>query len=929
MLLGRSEEQAAISRLLDGARNGKSGTLIIRGEPGIGKSALLRHAAAAASSMQLLTTTGIEAESELPFAGLSELLHPLLGHIEQLAAPQAAALMGALALGPPAGDRFTVAAATLALIAAGAEARPLLITVDDAQWLDSASLEAILFTARRLQADAVAILLTVRTNEPVAVEAPGLPEIVLSGLDLEASRQLLESSAPTHVKAPVAELVHTATRGNPLAIIEVSRVLPAAQLSGAEPLTDPLPAGPLILRSFERRIGTLPAATQTALLVCAATQSGSSAEVRQACGLLRVDFSALELAEEAGLISNDGDRIRFAHPLIRAAAYHRTAPPARRAVHRALADCLSEAATVRAWHLAAAASGEDEHTASALESAALEARRRSAHAVASVAFERAARLSPSAESRARRLLEAASDAHMAGSSAHGLQLLDKALEHSNDLRMRVEILHTKGRIQMWSDSPAAARKLLLLAAETIEPFDRDKAALILVDAATTCHQEGDPVEGVLAPSLRTSQRAFELARGRGGVAEAAARGLLGKTLILCGRPDEGYPLLLQCQEFIDQTDSIWVAVQLAHCSVVFLWLEAFERARLSLERLISWARASSAPGALPYPMAHLSEVDLRMGRWQAAYAGAGEAMELARELGQTNALIYALICMAWVEAGQGREAECRAHLAEAITRYGPLGVTMAAYSAAISSLLELGLRRSDAAIAVLEPFENIMAQEGMGEPGLFQSLPNLIEAYVHVGDRARANAALERLQYQAASTKRSWPQAVVARCRGLLAESDFAEAFEEASSWHAQTPMPFERARTQLCYGERLRRARRRGEAREQLHAALDVFQQLGAAAWAVRAEDELRAAGEALSRVKGATAEDLTLQELQIAVKVARGATNREVAAALFLSPKTVEAHLSHVYSKLGIRSRTELAHRFAGATVREPVGSAERRPV
>ncbi len=928
MLLGRGAEQAAIERLLHQARNGRSGTLIIRGEPGIGKSALLKSAATSASSMQVLSATGIEVESELPFSGLSELLHPVLGQMGKLPAPQAAALRGALALGPPAGDRFTVAAATLGFIAAAAEARPVLVIVDDAQWLDSASLRAILFAARRLDADAVAMVFAVRTGEPEVVEAPGIPDIVLTGLDFESSRRLLESSAPSTVKRPVAEQVHAATGGNPLAIIEVSRVLRPDQLSGAEPLTDPLPAGSSILRSFERRIATIPAATQTALLICAASQSGSSTEVRQACQSLNVDFAALDIAEEAGLISNDGQRIRFEHPLIRAAAYHRASAPARRAVHQALARYLSEAASARAWHLAAAATGEDEDTASALESAAWEARRRSAHAAASVTFERAARLSPAPINRARRLLEAAGDAHVAGSSAHGLELLNQALEHTSDLRMRVEVLHTQGRIEMWTGSPAAARKLLLPAAESIEPLDREKAALILVDAATTCHQEGDPVEGVLQPALKASRRAFELSNGLGGVAEAAAKGLLGKTLILLGRLQEGYPLLSQGHAFIEQADSIWLELQLAHCSVVLLWLEEFERARASLERLINRARAISAPGALPYPLGHLSEVDFRMGRWQAAYAGAAEAAGLARELGQTNALVYALCCMAWVEAGQGRDAECKAHLAEAMTMYGPLGLTMGAYAAAITGLLELGLRRPTAAIAAQSPLEDILAAEQMQEPALFQSLPNLIEAYVHVGDRARATAGLDLLQFQADNTNRSWAKAAAARCRGLLAEADFAVAFEEALNWHAHTPTPFERARTELCYGERLRRARRRAEARERLHAALDVFQQLGASCWVDRTQDELRATGESLDRVKTGAVEDLTVQELQIAMKVAEGATNREVATELFLSPKTVEAHLSHIYAKLSIRSRTELAHRFAGAHEPEPAHAQAGRP-
>jgi DNA-binding CsgD family transcriptional regulator len=914
MILARSEEQGHLNRLLADACAGKSGALVIRGEPGIGKSALLRFAVARAEGMTVLAATGIESESELAFAGLSELLSPILALRHQIPEPQAAGLAGALALGPPTAiDRLTISAATLSLLALAAEQQPVLAVVDDAHWLDVPSRDAILFAARRLQADRIAILLTARTGESIAFDAPGITELILKGIDGESCRALLASNAGAPIAELVVQQITLATAGNPLAIIEVVHELSAEQLAGREAIDEPLPTGPRIQRSFERRAAGLPAAAQLPLLIAAACQTNSASEVRRACQSVGADFDALQAAEQAGLISIDGRRVQFGHPLMRAAVYNRATAPERRVAHRALADAIpGEAGLIqRAWHVAAATVGENEEVAATLEQAGLDARRRSAHAAAVTAFERAARLTPDPETRARRFLEAGSDAHVAGQSSRAMALLDEAGGLARQRGLRAEILHMRGRVEMWTRSPGAARKFLLDAAAVIEDEDPEKTALILVDAATTCHQEGDPVEGVLRPALRLSSRALDLAKGVGGVAAAAAAGLRGKTLIVLGRAAEGYPLLLQGQAAFEESESLWVSVQLAQCAVVFLWLEEFDRARTSLERLIAKARAVSAPGALPYPLAHLSEVDYRTGRWAAAEAGAAEAVQLAEELGQSSALIYGLACLAWVEAARGQEQGCRAHLDRALKLYGPIGVTIGAYAVAILGLLELGLGRNNQAIAQLEILAKVYAAEGVGEPSLFQSTPNLIEAYVHAGRRADAGSTLALFDIEARNTQRTWALACSARCHGLLDQHDFDQRFQEALAWHARTPTPFERARTELCFGERLRRARRRGEARNNLHAALETFEQLGAQTWADRARAELRATGES---VQGRpVAESLTLQELQVALKVAQGATNREVASDLFISPKTVEVHLSRVYSKLGFRSRTELASRFA----------------
>jgi DNA-binding CsgD family transcriptional regulator len=918
VLLGRTEECLQLDQLMAEAHQGRSGALVLRGEAGIGKSRLLRYAIdqAEVGHMTVLSARGIESESELPFASLAELLHPILDRLTEVPEPQSIALAGALAVGPPtASDPFSVYAATLSLIASAAERKPVLAVVDDAHWLDASSRDALLFATRRLSADRTVVLFGARSGEAAVFEAHGVPELVLGGIDHDACHALLMQAGAASVARSVTDQIVQATGGNPLAILEVTRLLTPAQLAGEEPLSEPLPAGPGVQRLFERRAAVLSIDTQKALLVAAASQTGSITEIQEACSRLGVSLSAFEPAEADGLVSIYGLRIEFTHPLVRAAVYQHASGPDRRAAHRALADALAGERSLiqRAWHLAAAALGADEQVAAALEEAALEARGRSGHAAASRAFERAARLAPDREQLARRLLEAGADAHVAGDAKRAILLLDEAIAQASDVHLRADIEHFRARVEMWTRSPAAARKMLLETADRIESVDPGKAALILVDAATTCHQEGDPQEGVLRPALRLARRAYELGTRTGGIAKAAASGLLGKTLIVLGQRAEGYPLLLKCQAAIEETDSLWLALQLIQCEVVFLWLEEYDRARSSLERVIAKARAESAPGALPYPLCHLSEVDFRTGRWAAAYAGSSEAVQLATEMGQTAALLYGLVCIAWVEAGQGRETECRAHVSEALTLFGPLGVSIAAYAACVMGLLELGLGRPKEAIQQLEALANVLKAEQVGEPALFQTTPDLIEAYIYDGRKTDAEVALASFQEQANETGRTWAKATAARCRGMLAVEDFEAAFEEALHWHARTPTPFDRARTELCYGERLRRARHRAKAREHLKSALSIFERLGAAPWANRARNELRATGETVADPNPSSSERLTLQELKVALRVAEGATNRETAAGLFLSVKTVEVHLSHIYRKLGVRSRTELARRFA----------------
>lgn len=923
MLVGRHDELARIAALLDHARSGVSGALILRGEPGIGKSTLLRHAATHADTMAVLSTTGIEAESQLPFSGLSELVYPLLDLLPEIPGPQAGALSAALALGPPiATEPFAVSAATLSLLAMAAERRPVLAIIDDAQWLDAASRDALLFAVRRLHADRIAVLFGVREGEAVEFQPAGVEELIVEGLDREASRQLIANATTQSVPAAVADHIRDATRGNPLALLESLHVLSTRQLAGTEPLEEPLATGPAVQRSFERRVAGLPVETRKGLLLVAASHSGSIAEIRDGCHGLAIALAALEPAEVAGLIRNDGLRIQFQHPLVRAAVYHGATAPDRRAAHRALASVLTDpkALGARAWHLAAATQGEDEEVAAALERAGAEARGRSGLAAASRAFERAARLTPDPERRATRLHEAGTDAYVGGESQRGIALLDEAFALATAVPLRAAIAHSRARAEMWTGSPAKARRILLAATEQIEERDPANATLMLVDAATTAYQEGDvesDLPRTITESLRVAEYAYRVGVRAGGQPEAAAAGAYGKALLAFRRPNEAerseaYRLLVQSLEAIDERESLQLAVQLINSAASFLYYEEFDRMRAPLESLINAARAASAPGALPYALGHLSELDFRMGRWPQAYAEAAEAVGLATELGHMFSLIYALGCLAWIEAGRGLEADCRAHLTQ-LMGVSPHAKTIAGgLVARIAGLLNLGYGRNEEAIKSMEPLALLLRSTALvAAPFLFQETPDLIEAYVHVGRVSDARLALAAFGDQAAVSIGTWARAAAERCRGLL-DDDFDPAFRAALALHDRTTMPFEGARTELCYGERLRRAKQRSEARDHLHRALQTFESIGADPWADRARNELRATGETIRRERAAT-DDLTLQELQVALKVAEGATNREAAAALFISPKTVEAHLSRIYSKLGLRSRTELAHRFA----------------
>ncbi len=905
---------ARVQQLLDDARHGRSGALAITGEPGIGKTALWRAAIELADDLHILSARGVAAESDLPFAGLAELFAGVLELVATLPERQRAAMTGALALGPPAGiDPLAVGVATLGLLAAVAERGPVLCAVDDLQWLDASSVQAITFAARRLQAEGVAMLLTRRLEDEVIAPLLDLDTLVLGGLSSGAAGELLLAAAGTQVDDGVAQWLHESTGGNPLALVELPALLSEGQLRGSEPIEDPMPPGPTTERAFRRRIAELDEDTRDALLLAAASGSGGLDVVVLALDMLGIPTSALEAAEETGIISLRDARIEFRHPLLRSAAYHGALAPQRRKAHAAIANALAENDQRRPWHLAAASIGPDNAVANALEAAGIDARRRGAHAGAARALQRAAQLTPDPDTRARRLGEASADLHVTGRPEQAVAVAAEALVHvrSQDLHADLELVHSS--LLVLVGQPHEALRLLIAEAARLEHEQPGQAAILLMAAVAPCYLVGDGLR-----AYHTAERAHACAQRVGGPLAIFADGVLAQTLVIRGDSERGGRLMETCLPLLMEADPIR-GLHLAFSqavSVTYVWLEEYGTARALLDRIVGSARAAGAPGLLPFPLWALGELDFRSGAWDATRSELFEGLELARQTGQSIHLPRLLAALGRLEAQRGQEEACRAHVGECLATAVPLGSLRAAEidSDEALGLLEFAHQRFPEALSHLDRLARTLAEEGVGEPCLLGAAPERIEALVRSGRYDDAVGALESFATHAVASGGAWGQAAAARCRGMLAPpADFQEHFETALRWHDRVPLPFERARTELSYGEHLRRAKHRLDARPHLRLALDTFLVLGAQPWVDRSERELAATGETARRRHPSTTDELTPQELRVALAVAEGASNREAATALFLSPKTVEFHLGAVYRKLGIRSRSELARHFA----------------
>lgn len=902
-IVGRVRERARIEEVLAGARDGRSGALVLRGEPGIGKSLLLDDAVAAATGMAVLRASGLQPAANVPFAALRELLRPHLGLLDGLPGPQAAALR--VALGRDRAeqtDRFAVYAGALGVLGALADRGSVLVAVDDAHWLDPGSAEALLFAARRVDAEGVALLFTTLTGEGGGFAAEDLPQLTLGGLTEDEAARLL---APAEVSSQVLVRLVEGTGGNPLALREIARSLTPGQLRGTEPLTDPLPTAATLADRLAMRLGDLGTTTRHALMVAAAGETGTLEHVASALAHLGLPASALEDAEHRGLITLEQATIRFAHPLLRSAAYHELSDAHRRDAHLAYAATAHPADDDRrAWHLAQAAAGPDEAIAAELERVAAGMAGRTAYLAAAEAATRAGMLSEDPAEAARRLETAARNAILGGDLDRALALTERLLEGELPHPVRGRILHLRGRALLNRGPIGSAAGAFVQAADLLAPSDPAGAAVALTAAAHAAVL-GDTAE----QGVRSAARAVELAPARSARITASARTMLLACRLLTGDPAwravvaSGDPTA----EVSDEDLSLAVDAN--------LWLGEFGRALRALDRVLDPAAAAVPAGARVVALTDRARVRIHLGDWDAALSDAHESARLAALTGHRTVRVRALAVIARISAARGNGDACRDAASEAIRLGGDLAMVVApALASAAMGLLELSGGDPEAALAQLEATRGQLLAAGVRNPGVVPYQADLVEALMLTGDPDRAMRETSRLLGQAERVGSDLARLLTYRCRVKLVADDGLEAvFEEGWARFGDLPYPFELARTRMCLGERRLQQGRGMAAREPLEAAVAAFRRLGAEPWAARAEGMLAASGVRVATPSAEHGLPLTHQELQVALAVAEGLSNKEVAARLYLSTKTVEFHLSNAYRKVGVRSRVELARHVA----------------
>jgi DNA-binding CsgD family transcriptional regulator len=911
VLVGRQVERARIDELLERVRRGRSGTLVVRGEPGIGKTSLLAYAAGAAADMAVVQTHGVESEAELVYSGLLDVCRPLLAHLPELPGRLAGAVRVAFGLEDgDLPDRFAIGAATLGLLAEAAESRPLLVLVDDAHWVDEPSTDALLFAARRLQADAIAVLFALRDEEGAHLDTAGLDELLLGGLSRKDAAALFVGK---EIASSVAERLHTITGGNPLALVEVATTLTSAQLSGAEPLSEPVSIGLRLEHAFGRHLDRLESHDRAALVLAAASSSADLAVLADAAAMAGLDAAAFERAEDAGLVRLSTRELQFRHPLVRSVLHQSASASERRRAHRLLADAFTQARDEEraAWHAAAAAFGPDGEIARRLDAVGRDSRRRGAYVAAADAFERAAQLTEDRDQRGRRLLAAAESFWTAGRTDHARSLLEEMLPQVAD-ELRAELVALRGQIEHSSGDAATACRLLLESAVLVEEHDAGRAVNALSLAFEAALKAGEPEMGLeVARRLRS-------AAARSGRGAFLARLISGVAYIVAGEQERGAALVHKALSLAKVNLGRGDEHQLHWISFAATWgLNDFDYARKLMEPEIERLRAKGNLAVLPRELTWASWIYLCCGRARQADAAAAEALSLAQASSQQAVLMTAQMLLSWLAAMRGDHEACVENAKESLALGTRLHLTQHQLIAERSlGLLALGEGRFDDAVRTLTEARSLADAQGLGAQ--FHALrADLVEALLRSGRSQEAAAEAATLTPSTTPNDR----AITERAYALVEKDGFEARFRTALDWHGKGRDAFEEARTQLCFGERLRRERQRQEARNHLRKALTTFDLLGARPWAERAAAELAATGEHYQRRDPSATEKLTPQELHVALQVAEGKANREVAAALFLSPKTVEFHLTRIYRKLDVRSRAELVRLLASEERRERV--------
>ncbi len=897
VLRGRARECARLDELLAAARRGESGALVLRGEAGMGKTALLDYAAGQGERCTVVRAVGVESEMELPFASLHQLCLPLLEGLAQLPPSQGDALRTAFGLGSSVRpDVFLVGLAVLTLLSDTAEGQPVICLVDDAQWLDRCSAQVLSFVARRLQAESVVVLFAERDQDQ-PTDLAGLPELVLQRLSDADAYELLASSIPGRFDERVRRRIVDEARGNPLALLELPRGVSSASLAGGFAVADSLPLVSRVEASFRRRVEQLPEETQRLLLLGAAEPTGDPMLLWQAAAVLGLRIDATAPAEADDLIAV-GARVTFCHPLLRSAIYRAASADRRRTAHRALAESIDPERDPdrRAWHRAHAALAPDDDVALELELSADRARARGGSAAGAAFLQRAVALTADPARRAERALAAAQASLEAGAfdAALGVLATAEAGPLDNLQRARVDLL--RGRIASASNFGSAA-SALLKAAGQLELLDVDLARQTYLEAWHAATAAGEPAS---AGTLRQISRAICAAPRPAHEPLASDLLLDGLARLVAEGLAPAAPTLRKAISAFRDDGQLLQFGQMAATAAVALWDVVSWDAVLT--RQLQLARDTGALAQLATALQGKAIVVT----WSGDFSEAGSVIAEADAVTAATGIRIASYGAMLLAAYEGREAEASALLTTTIenatARGEGVGVQFARWTTAV---LFNGLGRYGEALVVAR-------QASDAAPELFIShwaLAELVEACVRSGNSNLAAEALERLVEAPSASGTDWGLGIVARSRALASEDDGAEAlYLEAIIRLGRTPLRPELARAHLVYGEWLRRENRRMDARVELRTAYELFIGFGADAFAERTRRELLATGEKVRKRSDETRGQLTAQEDQIARLAAGGQTNQDIGAQLFLSPRTVEWHLHKVFTKLGVGSRMHL---------------------
>jgi DNA-binding CsgD family transcriptional regulator len=912
-LVGRVAEQKAFAALID-SLDSAGGAAMLVGEAGMGKTALLAHLAtiaAAHTGTRVMWLRGEESEAVLAFAAAADLLLPLREHFGCLPEGQRHALEACFALSgdEPCGP-LAVCGGALGVLAAAADQNPLVILVDDFQWIDPESQKILLFIARRVPGEPIVMVIASRDEPGFPIARGSVPVIRLTGLSYDDCAELARRQHITIGPDNLRSLVER-SGGNPLAMLE--NLASPAEFCGI-PGDEQLVLHSSLDRVWSQVLRQLPAATRRALFVVAASHGTGSASLGAVLAAVGLSLQSLEPAERRDLVRTADGGMRLCHPLLRSVVLDRTPLADRVQVYQALARASD--GSLRAWYLAAAATGPDEAAAVALVAAAEEARRRNGYGASARTWRRAADLSAATQARVSRLMHAANDAFLAGDSNSAVTWCEEALRDCRDPVLAADVKLILGRARTWMGEPHRSYDDLVQTAAMIQPLDGARAANLLAEATVAA-----AIAGHVRLMVKVATQSESAWRSAGisadsGLISPNAVAVVAEAFVLSGSLTRAERLLDLAEKALPSADPVSEQQGIASLGQSLVWMERYGQARGHLNAVIDTARHRGAPAILAIALGVRSDLGWWTGQWAAAYADAAESLQWAEETGQIAAIGYSLAQLARIDAARGEQGRCTERVERAHREVELRGVgCLAVYNAAALGLCALGSGDVRTAIDHLERAWLVARTEGLDNPNVVPFTGDLAEALARAGESARAREILAWLEERAEATGLRYPHAVAARGYAVINEDPEVahEWFAKALSSCEGQSMPFERARTLLCQGESLRRARQPAAARDPLRSALVIFRSLGAQPWITRTVTELTAAGvrgPAGDRPRhGATRlDELTPQELQIARAVGRGLNNVEAAAALFVSRKTVEAHLTRAYRKLGVRSRTEL---------------------